>query len=418
MKSKCLSFLAACLLLALAACGGAGSSSSESSILGEVGKYVDDMYEKSNAAAAYDKQVYQNEGDQDEKKAIGLNKDLVEAYGNLMQQKDKALGREMPTEVLEGTPMKVVKPFTVVEVNVLPSGGLKAVELEDSSDDMAAWRNGMKLQGARMSVKLEAELELTENIRAQKGTWSAMGTKYESTISCCAATDADSIVATYAGIDYDYSVPNQSGTTVKITFTLSDESHHPFNQPADQYYYIDKLRLVQKFIVSWDAPVSAKLSANAVPGELGIFELSGPVKKCTVINEWGNIVRTFDEKGFWKSYDGQPISTIYAGGIERDEYGRIVKGKTDDEGNGEDYTYNDDGRVVKYRYVEYDSVDETTFTYDEKGYLSKKHNVTEGFRAGAPYDVTYSDYVFDDHGNWTSRKNSDGEVEKRKIEYY
>ena len=404
-------------LLTLMSCGGS-SSNSDNPILGNVNKYVKDMYEKSNAAAAYDKQVYQEKDDKDKDKAISLNKDLVKAYERLMQEKDNALGNEMPTEVREGTPLKVVKPFTVVEIEIVPNGGAAPVKLEEGDGDMVTWRNGGRLQGARVYVKLEAELELTENIKAQEGRWSAMGTKYERTISCYATNESDSILTSYAGINYDYSIAQQAGSAVKITYTLYDEAHHPFNHDADQFYYIDKISQVKKFIVEWDAPVSAQLSADAVPGELGLFELRGPVKKCTVINEWGNIVRTFDEKGFWKTFDGQPLSEIYAGGIERDEYGRIVKGKTDSEGNGEEFTYDNNGNVVRYRCVQYDAIDETTNTYDKKGYVVKKHFASGGMDACEPYDVTYSDYKLDSHGNWTSRKGSDGEVEKRTIEYY
>lgn len=418
MKRNYLSILLTCGLLTLVSCGGSDSSS-ENLILGNINKYVKNMYEKSNAAAAYDQQVFQNEGDMDKNKSKRLNKDLVEAYERLMQEKDKAIGNELPTEVREGTPLKVVKPFTVVKVEVSSRGGWGSIELKEGNDEMTTWLNGGKLQGAKMYVTLKAELELTEDIKAQKGSWSAMGTRYESTIKCYAATESDSIIANYAGIQYDYSVANQTGTKVALTYALSDESHHPFNEEEDQYYYIEKLSQIKKFTVVWeDAPISATLSADAVPGELGLFELRGPVKKCTVINEWGNIVRTFDEKGFWKANDGQPISNIYVGGIERDEYGRIVKGMIDEEGNGETYTYNKDGNVVKYGNVYYDSIDETTLTYDDKGYVIKRHNVTGGVDAGAPYDVTYSDVKLDEHGNWTSRKTSEGEIEKRKIEYY
>jgi hypothetical protein len=37
-----------------------------------------------------------------------------------MEVKDQAVGREMPTVVREGTPMKVIKPMTVMGVQILP----------------------------------------------------------------------------------------------------------------------------------------------------------------------------------------------------------------------------------------------------------------------------------------------------------
>lgn len=154
-----------------------------------------------------------------------------------------------------------------------------------------------------------------------------------------------------------------------------------------------------------------------IQGELGLFELQGPVKKCTVFNDWGNMERTFDENGFWQTHDGKQLSDVYPGGIERDEQGRIIKGMTDDEGNGEEFSYNEFGKVVKYNYHVYDSIEEDVYTYDDNGNLLKKHVEIGGMDAEEPYDETYTDIVTDEHGNWISRK-ANGEVQNREIEYY
>ncbi len=174
----------------------------------------------------------------------------------------------------------------------------------------------------------------------------------------------------------------------------------------------DSDELVQEVATECD-----EVAKNVVQGELGLFELQGPVKKCTVINEWGNVVRTFDEKGFWLTHDGKPLSKVYPGGIERDECGRIVKGLLDEEGNGEEYSYNEFGKIVEYRYHYYDSIERDLSFYDENGNLLKKYIEMGGMDAEEPYDETYTDVVTDDKGNWTSRK-ANGEVQKRKIEYY
>lgn len=169
--------------------------------------------------------------------------------------------------------------------------------------------------------------------------------------------------------------------------------------------------------VAGNAATTSVLAENAVKGELGLFELQGPVKKCTVINDWGNVERTFDEQGFWLTHGGKQLSEIYSSGIERDEYGRIVTGKIDDEGNGEDYTYSKFGKVLKYNYRFYDSLEEDVYSYDENGNLLKKHVELGGMDAEEPYDETYTDVVTDSHGNWISRK-ANGVVQKRQIEYY
>ena len=167
---------------------------------------------------------------------------------------------------------------------------------------------------------------------------------------------------------------------------------------------------------------SASAAQTAVRGELGIFELRGPVKSCTWVNEWGNTIRTFDAQGFWKTIDGKSLSVIYPSGIRRDAKGRIVKGLVDSDGNGEDYTYDALGRVVKSFGHIYDDINTETTRYGADGYVLQRHFEPGGMDAGEPYTETYKNTAVDQHGNWTERKvySTDGSitVQKRKITYY
>ena len=413
--------LAVGALTALTACGGGSASSGESTtdgILGELDEYVQDFYAKSNAMAAIGKIYGSDEATMD--KGYKLSPGLIEAYNKLMEVKDQAVGRELPTTVREGTPLKVVKPMTVVEVQILPEDIKRYEPNEHHEKKVQDLEYAELLSRGIMYVKLECEVELTEDIRAQKGYYSGVSICYDHYITSFGLNSVDSIISSYeernGNVRYDE--PIKAGTRLKISISVSDSNHRPYNNGAkEEYYYNNRINQITKFEIVFDAATSAVLADNGVKGELGLFELQGPVKKCTVINDWGNVERTFDEQGFWQTHDGKALSEVYPAGIERDEYGRIVKGMTDGEGNGEDYSYNKFGKVLKYNCHIYDSIEEDVYTYDESGNLLKKHVEMGGMDAEEPYDETYTDVITDEHGNWTSRK-ANGTVQKRKIEYY
>ena len=170
------------------------------------------------------------------------------------------------------------------------------------------------------------------------------------------------------------------------------------------------------------AETSAEAEKKDVAGELGLFDLQGPVKECVWVNEWGNTKRTFDEKGFWLTHNGKALTKVYPAGIKRDDKGRIISGRTDSDGNGEDYANNEFGKITKYSYHEYDSIEEDSYTYDENGNLLKGKFEPGGMDAGEPYEETYENIDVDEHGNWTKRKVKcslgDTSTQTRKITYY
>lgn len=411
--------LAVGALTALTACGGGSTGSSESTtdgILGELDEYVQDFYAKSNALAAIGKIYGSDEATME--KGYKLSPGLIEAYNKLMEVKDQAVGRELPTVVREGTPLKVVKPMTVVKVQILPEDIKRYEPNEHHEKKVQDLEYGWLLRKGILNVTLECEVELTEDIPAQKEKYRGVSVCYDHYITSLALNSGDSIISSIIkDNDIRYNEPMKAGTRIKISISVSDSNHRPTKGAEEDYYYNNRINQITKYEIVFDAATSATLSDNGVKGELGLFELQGPVKKCTVINDWGNVVRTFDEQGFWKTHDGKALSEIYPGGIERDEYGRIVKGMTDGEGNGEDYSYNNFGKVLKYNCHIYDSIEEDVYTYDDSGNLLKKHVEMGGMDAEEPYDETYTDVITDSYGNWTSRK-ANGTVQKRKIEYY
>lgn len=152
-------------------------------------------------------------------------------------------------------------------------------------------------------------------------------------------------------------------------------------------------------------------------GELGIFDLRGPVKECKWKADYGTRTYTFDENGFWLTKDGKNIKEMYQVGIDRDKNGRIIRG--DFEFYEQTFTYNERGLVTET--VE-DGVTHT-FSYDEDGYVMKEHvdvPAEIGDDEGSSvrqFTLIYTILEKDKIGNWTKRKCSQG-TETRTITYY
>lgn len=166
-----------------------------------------------------------------------------------------------------------------------------------------------------------------------------------------------------------------------------------------------------------EEPVAEAHKKEPGRGELGIFDLRGPVKECKWKADYGTRTYTFDENGFWLTKDGKNIKEMYQAGIERDKNGRIIRG--DFEFYEQTFTYNERGLVTET--VE-DGVTHT-FSYDEDGYVLKEHvdvPAEIGDDEGSSvrqFTLIYTILEKDEIGNWTKRKCSQG-TETRTITYY
>ena len=169
MRKSFLSFSVACGVALLAACGGSSNGESTTDgLLGKLDEQVQDFYAKSNAFAAIQQRVYQNEGDKDMDKARKLRDELLAAFDKLEVEKAKALDREIATDVNEGVPMKVVSPFQVTNIEVTNDTGKSLEFVDDPDEDRQKWLNAAKLQDAVLTTTLMAEVELTEDVRGQR----------------------------------------------------------------------------------------------------------------------------------------------------------------------------------------------------------------------------------------------------------
>ena len=169
---------------------------------------------------------------------------------------------------------------------------------------------------------------------------------------------------------------------------------------------------------SQEEPVAEVPKEEPGRGELGIFDLRGPVKECKWKTENGTKAYTFDENGFWLTEDGQKLKDVFLGGIERDAQKRIKDGWVDGYGSRH-YTYNAQGLAT---IIEEDG-SKQTLTYDADGYVKKEileiypeMGDDEGTTA-EQHTFTYTILEKDEIGNWTKRKSNRG-TETRTITYY
>ena len=153
-------------------------------------------------------------------------------------------------------------------------------------------------------------------------------------------------------------------------------------------------------------------------GELGLFNLRGPVKsfKWTYVHGQSDTF-TFNEDGFWIGKNGESIKKLYYGGIERDKKGRIVVGHFDY--YEEYFTYNEQG-ILKNESTDGVSTEKI---YNSDGF-EVKEVVVYPPEMGADDDAEGETEIFDytilevdKYGNWTKRKCRQG-IDTRTIEYY
>lgn len=152
-------------------------------------------------------------------------------------------------------------------------------------------------------------------------------------------------------------------------------------------------------------------------GDLGIFDLRGPVKRCLKDNQ----SLMFSEDGLWLSRDGEPLAEIYPGGIIRDENGRLTKGMFDkSDETGHDYTVDNTGLVLAINYRDWmDAGSNVYYIYDDNGYVKKETIQEWGLDADEEAKVfEYTILELDKYKNWIRRQDQNGRIETRQITYY
>ena len=172
----------------------------------------------------------------------------------------------------------------------------------------------------------------------------------------------------------------------------------------------------KKLLIIWEHPIQEKMP-DTVHGDLGIFNLRGPVESC----KWKGLYDTwtlyFDSEGHWKGESGRGTFNRF-GTTKRDNQGRIVELTNGDESLV--YEYNADGLLKKHVAQYMDGVSESTYEYDENGDCIKEISTYGGMDMEEGEGPTISSYTVtarDNHGNWTERKDQKGNTERRTITY-
>ncbi len=162
------------------------------------------------------------------------------------------------------------------------------------------------------------------------------------------------------------------------------------------------------------AEAATKESYEPGRGDLGSYDLRGPVKK-VAYDEWS---AAFNEQGQLTHENGQSLNSIFPGGVKRNKDGRLTECNADGYGS-RSYTYNAKGLPTE--------INEDGFgrkiSYDADGYVATETSVVApemGDEEGEPEIITskYTILEKDSYGNWTKRKDQDGNITTRSITYY
>lgn len=186
------------------------------------------------------------------------------------------------------------------------------------------------------------------------------------------------------------------------------------------------------------APSEAEAEAVAAPvADLARYNLYGPVKSVTIKNAEGQETIGFDEQGYEAISGRGPVKTR-----ETNRKGRLRTERSRDSGDfwGDnihcyedgrlvtvygvgsiEFEYDGNGRIVKQIIEDEGITERTLYAYDENGHLLKETRYLKESEEDEEYldcSYTYSILAIDDHGNWTLRKDAEGECETRIITYY
>ena len=153
-----------------------------------------------------------------------------------------------------------------------------------------------------------------------------------------------------------------------------------------------------------------------VPGELGIYELRGPVKECKWIKSYETVTYGFDTNGKWITKDGQRLTEFYGNNIKRDSKGRITM--LGDVEENTKYHYNANGLITKFEQHFMDGRYEVSYTYNNNGECTKCVNKGSDMEGSFKNTVKFTILERDSYGNWTKRKDNQGGSETRTITYY
>lgn len=158
--------------------------------------------------------------------------------------------------------------------------------------------------------------------------------------------------------------------------------------------------------------VKAQSQSSKSFNDIATFDLKGNVKKCISDSR----TYEFAKNGKYRPHENEEV--------EYNEKGRIFS-ITQGTRRFERYEYDSYGRIEeKFLILSFaleESIYDFKIQYNSKGNVVKE-NIYDLASGNLTNTFSYSDYQYDSHGNWVSRKrtpsNGKIETETRSIEYY
>lgn len=281
--------------------------------------------------------------------------------------------KDIPTELEEGIPLKLVRPFRVKELS-------------------------------HTKLILECIVELTEDRNP---------VSYFMTKECMPTFDiVNDEYEPYVLSSQDLS----SGRELKAgqQFPLEKEiSITKVNQP---YSTFALFMAAKKLVVLWEQPFDMRSDIH-IRGDRGIFELLGNVKSCVWKNSETENTFEFDANGKWIAENGEQPWANYPI-VDRDFSRRVTSMSNGDE--GQTFNYNDHGLIVKRNFQYMDGGSTSRYYYNVDGECVKKkvYYVPEEEGDDGVLVYTFTIMERDSHGNWTKRKDQNDNLETRQITYF
>lgn len=303
-------------------------------------------------------------------------------------------------EVAEGVPLKVLTPFQAQELNWhdCDGGGLGLFPV---------------CHRGSFFLKMTGMVELTEE-RPRITDWRRQPEDYYAVKLVRMKADGE-VIDTISPV---ITLNSNSGA-----FNAGEQfdAHFSFGTQPIENGQSDRTRnlrhlATKKVLVIWEHPVQDK-SADVVTGDLGIFELRGPVKEVHWKTYGDTWTLFFNEQAQWTGERGRGTFSNFPK-VKRDNQGRIVKLSDNYDEQRMTFTYNEQGLVVRETVEYMDGGEEIIFEYDDEGFIKKEK---DSYADMDGQDVTTNVFTIterDEHDNWTRRVNQHGREQTRVIKYF
>lgn len=160
-----------------------------------------------------------------EDKILTQKEEIAKIIDNINEKKDGLVGKTLSTDVEEGTPLKIVSPFKIIDV---------------------IFKGNADYLDFNITLVMEAEVETTANIHSQERFTNegAIGVNY------WGSNGEKNYSGTVGGVDYKQDIPK--GTRLVLNERV-EEMAHANNKMEISYRLVN----TQRLSIYWNPPVDA-----------------------------------------------------------------------------------------------------------------------------------------------------------------